>query len=148
MATIKGGDVLRARLRGIAAKASKSPSVSIGFLPGATYPDGTSVPMVAAANEYGDPASGRPPRPFFRRMIAEHKGEWPNTAAKQLKATDYDMHKTLDRMGQGIVGQLQQSIRTFTDPPLAASTIKAKGFATPLRDTNDMLNSVKHEVDD
>jgi hypothetical protein len=34
----------------------KSLQVKAGFIDGATYPDGTAVAMVAAVNEYGDPA--------------------------------------------------------------------------------------------
>jgi hypothetical protein len=55
-----------------------------GFIDNSTYEDGTSVAMVAAANEYGDPAFNRPPRPFFRNAIEEHEAEWHDTIAKGL----------------------------------------------------------------
>jgi hypothetical protein len=51
-----GGDRLMAALRDIDDKlagAGSGPSVRVGFLEGSTYPDGTSVPMVAAMNEWG-----------------------------------------------------------------------------------------------
>jgi hypothetical protein len=147
VAAIKGGNSLVTKLRGMASKAAKSPTLSVGFMSGATYPDGTPVPLVAAVNEFGNPAKGQPPRPFFRRMIAEKKDTWPNALGKQLKATDYDIPKTLDRMGQGIAGQLKTAIRDLTDPPLAASTIKAKGFPAPLIETGHMLNSVDYKVE-
>lgn len=53
MVTIKGGDKLASVLAEIATNASKASSVNIGFLEGSTYPDGTSLPMVAAIQEYG-----------------------------------------------------------------------------------------------
>ena len=56
MATVSGGDKLMAYLKQIdanLASAGSSPEVRVGFLEGATYPDGTSVPMVAAVQEFG-----------------------------------------------------------------------------------------------
>ena len=50
-------------------------------------------------------------------------------------------------MGEGIKGQLQQSIRDTNAPPLAPATVSAKGFAKPLIDSSNMINSVDYEVD-
>jgi hypothetical protein len=87
-----------------------------------------------------------PPRPFFRRMIAAKSQEWPAGVATQLKAKDYDGVAALDVVGAAIAGQLVESIKTLTDPPLAASTIRKKKFAKPLIDTGDMWRAVDHEV--
>jgi hypothetical protein len=87
-----------------------------------------------------------PPRPFFRRMIAAKSHEWPAGIATQLKAKDYDGPAALDVVGAAIAGQLVESIKTLTDPPLAASTIRRKKFAKPLIDTGDMWRAVGHEV--
>jgi hypothetical protein len=51
--TFSGGDKLEKKLREIAEKAGKANVVQVGFLSDATYPDGTSVAMVAAINEFG-----------------------------------------------------------------------------------------------
>lgn len=148
MATINKPDKLARKLQAIVKSTRGLPIVKIGFLSTATYPDGTPVAAVAAANEWGVPSKGQPPRPFFRQMVAEKKPTWGDAIAKQMKATDYDVPQTLDRMGQGIKGQLQVSIRNLTDPPLAASTIAKKGFDKPLISTSHMLNSVDYEVKD
>jgi len=53
---LSGGERLMAKLREIDARlasAGGQPEVRVGFLEGATYPDGTSLPMVAAINEFG-----------------------------------------------------------------------------------------------
>ena len=147
MATINSANKLADKLAKIVKSTEGLPRVSVGFLKGSTYPDGTSVPLVAAVNEYGAPSRGQPPRPFFRNMIARNRKAWPNAVALNYKDTEGDIAKTLDRMGQGIKGQLQQSIRDLIDPPLAASTIKAKGFDKPLIDTGHMLNSVDYRVE-
>lgn len=146
MAQISGGMKIAAALQRVARK--KDARVKVGFLSGATYPDGTAVAMVATVNEFGAPSRGQPPRPFFRDMIARNKAGWPGAIAANLKATDFDGRKTLDRMGQGIKAQLQTSIRDFTDPPLAPSTIARKGFSKPLIDTGLMVSSVDYVVED
>lgn len=138
---------MQAALDRIAAKLTKASKVKVGFLEGSTYPDGTSVPMVAAINEFGAPLRGQPPRPFFRTMVAEKSAGWPEAVAANLKAADYDAAAAMARVGEGIKGQLQQSIVDLTQPPLAGSTIKGKGFDKPLVDTGHMLDSVDYEVE-
>ena len=144
---LSGGSKLEAALNQIASQLDKGSVLRVGFLEGATYPDGTSVPMVAAINEFGAPSRGQPPRPFFRNMIAEHSEEWPDAIAANLKATGYDGAKTLALVGEGISAQLRQSIVDLVSPPLAPSTIRRKGFDKPLIDTSVMLNSIGVEVE-
>lgn len=147
MASLRSTGGLTKYLDKIGNTAKGQPKVKIGFLAGATYPSGLSVAQVASWNEFGDPAHNRPARPFFRQMIAAKKSTWGDAIALQLKATGFDVPATLDRVGQGIGGQLAQSIRDFTDPPLAPSTVAKKGFAKPLVDTAVMLRSIDHEVE-
>lgn len=118
-------------------------SVRVGFLEKATYPDGKSVASIAAVNEFG--GSG-PPRPFFRNMIKANAPSWGDDVGKVLKATNFDASRTLGLMGERIVGQLRQSIRDLTSPPLAPSTVRRKGFSKPLVETGVMLNSADYEV--
>ncbi len=146
MAKIKGGDKLKQRLEAMARSSQTASILKVGFLESATYPDGTSVPMVAAINEFGAPSRGQPPRPFFRRMISAKSGEWPKAVSNLLKANNYDVKTTLNQAGEAIAGQLRQSIKDLVEPPLAPSTIAAKGFDKPLIDTSNMINSVDHEV--
>ena len=133
---------LEAALKGIAAKMSGH--VDVGFLEGATYPDGTPVASVAYWDEYG--ASG-PPRPFFRGMIASESPSWGTKVAHLAQATHNDGPKVLALMGEDIEGALKQSITSFTDPPNAPSTIKRKGFNKPLIDTSHMVNSTGYKVE-
>lgn len=147
MASVSGGGKLMARLQAISGSTAGLPTVSVGFLKSATYPDGTSVADVAAWNEFGVPSNNQPPRPFFRRMVADKKGTWGNAVALQLTATNYDVPKALDRMGQGIKAQLQDSIRNLINPPLSPVTVARKGFSKPLISTANMLNSVDYRVD-
>lgn len=148
MATFSGGDALEQKLAELAASLGDGKTLRVGFLEGATYPDGTSVPMVAAANEFGDPAMNRPPRPFFRRMIAEKSPDWPSDIGRIALAVNYDATTLFSLMGERIKDQLQGSIREFSDPALAPSTIARKGFSKPLIETSHMLNSVDYDIKD
>lgn len=182
-----GGDKLQAYLDRILARVSSAQAVTVGFLEGATYPDGTPVAMVAAVQEFGgsmnipertqdlnfkqakngdvgnrfvkaDKANFTqtvtipahtvtvPARPFFRTMLDQKAREWGVQAGKVLKGADYDAKVALGRMGELIKGELQGSIRDFTNPPDAPSTIRRKGFDKTLIDTGVMLNSVDYEV--
>lgn len=143
--TLQGSDGVMKALEEIARKMGGG-EVSVGFMEGATYPEGTPVAAVAFWNEYGVPSHNQPPRPFFRQMIAAESPTWPGKMAKLAKATDYDGDRVLALMGEDIKGALQKSINDLQDPPLAPSTVEAKGFGKPLIDTSHMLNSVSYEV--
>lgn len=123
MVRVVGGDALIAATDKIASNLKKASSVEVGFLEGATYPDGTSVPMVAAIQEYGAPRAGIPPRPFFRSMIAAKLPEWGPAIAALLPKNEYNTQKTLAQTGEAIRGQLRQSIADLTAPPLSPVTL-------------------------
>ncbi|MFM0141738.1 hypothetical protein [Paraburkholderia sp. RL18-085-BIA-A] len=125
---MKGGEKLKAKLEEIARMAGKADKVNVGFLENSTYPDGTSVPMVAAIQEYGAPNASIPARPFFRGMIAARKGEWGPQLGKIIKAADYDSDVALGRMGENIKGQLQESIIATSDPALSPITVMLRGM--------------------
>jgi len=146
VASFSGGSRLEATLKAISEKITKPATLKVGFLEDSTDPDGTSVPMKAAINEFGAPSRNIPPRPFFRNMIAAKEDEWGPAIGQNLVANNYDVDKTLALAGEGIKGQLQQSIRDTNSPPLAASTIRKKGFDKPLIDTGNMINSVNYEI--
>lgn len=124
--------------------------LKVGFIDGATYPDGTPVAMVAATNEYGNPANNQPPRPFFRNAIAEHESEWMDAISRGLQK-GVPLDDVLAVVGEKAVGDVVQSIATLMDPPLSPATIasrKSKGNAStkPLVDTKVMIRDVHYEV--
>jgi len=89
-----------------------------------------------------------PARPYFRNMIQNHKGEWGPALGKIVKAADYDSAVALGRLGEMVRDQLRDSIREFSDPPNAKSTVRKKGFDKPLVDSSHMLNTADYEVND
>ena len=146
ISSFSGGESLMEKLRTLTEKVTEVNQVRIGFFSGATYPDGTSVPMVAAMNEYGTATS--PARPFFRNMIADKSPGW--AASLGAIAANNGLHagKTMALMGEGIAGQLQDAIVAFDSVPLAESTAEAKGFKKQLIETAHMINSVGYQVAD
>lgn len=119
--------------------------LKVGFLEGATYNGVIPVPMVAATNEFGNPAHNQPPRPFFRNAIAEHEEKWKEQTSLLIERGD-DIGEIFSILGETIVGDIRQSIITLDSPPLSPVTIARKGFDNPLIDTKNMLDSVSYEV--
>ena len=145
MATISGGANFERRLREIG-KRLNDKKVRVGFIDGATYPDGTPVAMVAAIQNYGAPAAGIPPRPFFSNMIEEKSPGWGEKAKRLLRHTGGDGDAALTLLGEGIAGQLRASIVATNEPPLKPETIRRKGFEKPLVETGLMLGSIDSEL--
>jgi hypothetical protein len=143
--SFSGGAEMEAKLKEIGAKLAKAGKVDVGFFETATYPDGTLIATVAAMNEFGTKKA--PPRPFFRGMISKESPGWGTLAAKAVMASGYDTSKALDMVGTVVKEELQESIRDFSTPGNAPSTIAKKGFDKPLVDTGVMLRSVNFEVE-
>lgn len=116
MAQVTGGERLAEALKQIRDKVRKGAEVRVGFLENATYPDGTKVATVAAINNFGAPEAGIPARPFFSEMVARNSPDWGEKFADVLVAADYDAEAALGLMGDGMAGQLRQSI-VETDSP-------------------------------
>lgn len=133
----------------------ESKQVKVGFINGATYPDGTSVAMVAAGNEWGIPENNQPPRPFFRNAISEHKKEWSEAVSRGLEA-GYPVDQVLELVGAKIQGDVQESIATLVDPPLSPTTLHIRrtrkdrptDSTKPLVDSKVMIGDVNYEVGD
>lgn len=133
----------------------ESKQVKVGFIDGATYPDGTPVAMVAATNEYGRPENNQPPRPFFRNAIADHEVEWTDAVARGIRA-GYPVEQVLEVVGAQIQGDVQESIATLIDPPLSPTTLHIRrtrkerrtDSTKPLVDSKVMIGDVNYEVSD
>jgi hypothetical protein len=128
VAKVTGGRKFAAALTMISARLSSPGTLRVGFLEGATYPNGTSVPMVAAIQEFGAPRAGIPPRPYFRPMIAAKSPAWPAAIAENLRGSGYDVDAALGLVGEGVKGQLQESIINTNSPALSPVTVMLRGM--------------------
>lgn len=115
MVALKGGDKLEAKLAELARKLGKGGAVRAGFFEDATYPDGTSIAMVAALNNFG--SGSTPPRPFFTNAIKQHSAEWGEILGKLLDKTGGDIAASLGTLGEIMVGNIKDSIVSTNSPP-------------------------------
>ena len=121
ISSVTGGDKFKKALEDIGKRLGNNPKMKMGFFETATYPDGTPVASVAYANEFGD--FKRPPRPFFRRMIIANKARWPLMVNAALRANNFDAKLSLEKLGNEMESELQQSIADLYDPPLSPVTV-------------------------
>lgn len=139
---LKGGDRLLKRLAEIGKEFGSKKSVRMGFLEGATYPDGTSVAQVAAINNFGAPAAGIPARPFFTNMIRQKSPEWGLILVRLIKQSDGDVDKALAKMGLFMESQLADSIVEMNEPPNSMVTnLLKQRFPTGTYEFDDVLKA-------
>lgn len=156
---IRGGEKLTRLLKKMTRGIQTATGVNVGILQDARYPAAyknrveyrispmrttTSVAQVAFWNEFGTKYA--PARPFMRTTIDEKSGRWGDSLAYVLKASGYDAKKAFTSMGQGIQGQIKETIAHWTDPPNAAFTVAVKGFNKPLTDEGIMAQHIDYEV--
>lgn len=136
-------------------------ALKVGWSEKAKYDDGTPVAMIAAQNEFGNPAKGIPPRSFMRTSVIEKTDEWKLTTAKLFKMVFSDKQTTagaMESLGLLVAGNIREKIAAITTPALSPRTVaarlrgnKKKGInpvtsAKPLVHTGVMLNSLTSEV--
>lgn len=156
---IQGGEKLTRLLKKMTRGISTASGVNVGVLASAKYPAAyktrveyrispmrstTSVAQVAFWNEFGTKVA--PARPFMRTTIEQKSPKWGDSLAYVLKASGYDAHKAFTSMGQGIQGQIKETIAHWTDPPNAKLTVAIKGFNKPLTDEGILQQSIDYEV--
>lgn len=146
MASLSGGGRLTAFLQKVSKQVSGQPEVKVGFLEGSVEQDGTSMPLVAATNEFGVPSRGQPPRPFMRNAVRDDQKSWGDQATKALPRNGFDVDKTMTDIGKLMQGDIKKSITQLISPPLSPRTIAKKKSKKPLVDTGTMLKSVDYEV--
>lgn len=121
MATVSGGVALKKKLAEFR-KSFSDNQVKVGFLENATYPNGMNVATVAAINNFGAPGAGIPARPFFSDMIRDKSAGWAEKGRRLLRHTNYHGDEALALLGEGIAGQLRQSIVSTVSPVNAPVT--------------------------
>jgi hypothetical protein len=128
MVSISSKGDLGQALGKLASRLTNASTVQVGFMADSTYPDGTSVPLVAVTQEFGAPSRNIPPRPFMRTMIAKHSTEWGDLLMAALENTNFDAKKALGQAGKVIEAELQQSIEDVAAPPLSPLTLMLRGM--------------------
>lgn len=107
--------------------------------------------QLASIHEFG--LSTAPARPFVRPPFMANKAAYleilRSAYAQAMLSNNSDMfRRALALVGQKMAADIKGYVTSGpgVPPPLAASTIKAKGSTRPLVDTGQMINSVTYEV--
>lgn len=87
-----------------------------------------------------------PSRPFFRTAIANSRDELKQLIAKTIR--EKGPMDAAHLAGLFMTDRLTESVMTWSDPPNAASTVRAKGYNAPLRANDKLLrNSFTYEIE-
>lgn len=124
-------------------------SVKVGFLAGATYPNGTSVAMVAAIQEFGAPRAGIPPRPFMRPTAQARAGDWGREMVAALAASNGDATRALSMVGESAAGDIRMAIAALYSPGLSPVTLmlrKMKAETPGLKVTRTVVEQARQRV--
>lgn len=122
---------------------------SAGWYETAHYPNGTPVAYVASIHEFGAPGAGIPPRPFMRPAIAANGGAWMQAlgeGAKDALRGGLSATQLMEQVSARAAADVAKSIQAVSAPPLNPATVRRKGFAKPLVETGQMIQSVTNRV--
>lgn len=109
---------------------------------------GMSVAEIAERHEFGLDAPIVPRRSFIAGWFDEKKAENIKVLKAQAEAAlkARKAKPALDRAGLFFVGSIQKRIADGISPENAPSTIAKKGSSTPLVDTGQLRQSIRHKV--
>ena len=124
--------------------------VKVGLPEGTgAYPDGTSVILVGAVNEFGSDDGRIPERSFLRAAFRDGKTRLDGIRAELVRAVSEgrrDPVEALELLGTEAASMVQDKILAVRQPPNAPSTVKSKGSSNPLVDTGLLRQSITWEV--
>ncbi len=131
-----------------AVKAAQGLTLRVGILSkGSDAHGGTTVADVATFHEFG--TATIPERSFIRAWYDESQAQIMaafRAVMKSVARGEITQAQAFAQLGSLFVGQIQERIVNQIPPPLAESTILAKGSSTPLIDTGQLRASITFEV--
>lgn len=125
-------------------------SVKVGVPGSLNNPDGTSLAMIAAVHEFGNPAKGIPERSFLRGSILTNRKKYIAASKKlsfRVLSGDTTATQVYGLLGQAASDDVKQFIREGDFVPNAAATVRRKGSSKPLIDTGQLRQSITYVVE-
>lgn len=113
---------------------------------GATHREAdTTVAELASWHEFG---LGVPQRSFVRGWYDESQGEIARVLTGRMHAVaqGLDPEVALEQAALAFEGSMKERIADHIPPPLAPSTVAAKGSSTPLVDSGQLRNAIRGKV--
>lgn len=123
--------------------------VLVGVPKGVAEADGTSMAMVAAANEFGVPSRGIPERSFLRAGLLNHLPDLIRLNAlniQKIARGGFTVLTALRQLGTFAASQVQQEIVQGSFEPNAPSTVARKKSSKPLIDTGSLRQSITYRI--
>jgi len=122
--------------------------------PGRTFHEAIRLIDVAIVNEFGSNDGHIPSRSYIRAWYDLHYPEMVEDVraamveyASNARATPRDFEKSLQRIAQKWVGQIQERISDRIDPANRPRTIQLKGSDVPLIDGGVLRSSITYRTD-
>lgn len=139
-------------LEKISKEMRKPGQVRVGIPAGSNaYPDGTSVIMVGAVQEFGSPSRGIPERSYLRSTINEKRRTYKALLAKlgaKIGTGEITSAKAMNILGATVQADVQEKIRKLRAPPNAPLTVLEKGSSNPLIDTGHLRQVITWILED
>lgn len=126
-----------------AMRALAADRIKVGVLGAA----GSENVVKAVANEFG--TADIPERSFIRATFNARRGAYVGAlrnAVAAVSARKMTARQALELIGVRVVADVQETLTSIDTPPLAASTVAAKGSTQPLIDTGRLRASISFEV--
>ncbi len=121
--------------------------VEVGIFSGSNREDDTPMLMIAFVHEFG--MQNIPERSYLRAGFdanldkIQREFEFLLSQVLELKITG---KSALDLIGASVTTKIQDFLVELKEPPLAESTIRAKGSSNPLIDTGQLMNSITWKI--
>lgn len=123
-------------------------NVDVGWFENAKYPNGESVAGVMAVHEFGNDKVVA--RPLLRQSAVKVEAKLPGWVARRTQDI-LDGKMTADemknRMGETLVATVSETLKEGKFEPNKESTVKRKGFNTPLVDSGNLGQSITHRIE-
>lgn len=100
-----------------------------GWIEKKNYPNGTSVAMIAAQNEFGNAKKNIPPRPTVRPAVADNQKNWEAIAAQganRVLAGKATAHDVMGLIAESAENAIKKNYETISSPALKPATIAAR----------------------
>lgn len=132
------------------AKGFEGLEAQAGWFPEAKYDDGTPVAYVMNIHEYGAPAVGIPPRPFFRQAISSYQATWNKNLRDGVKAAisgKVSPENVLTAVGLQAAGDIKMELVGVSSPPLSKVTLLLRKWKKEGRVINrSVVQEARHAI--
>jgi hypothetical protein len=111
---------------------------------------GLSVAEIAYINEYGTNDGRIPPRPAHRNAFDDNRAKLDALKLRLIRGVadgKLSAETAAKILGETHQANVQESIRSLSEPANAPSTIAKKGSSNPLIDSGQTLQSVRYVVE-